>query len=343
MTEPHPPGPQPIEDTVASFLLEMPERPTLEQAQHGLQRALGDQTLRLAYWAGDHRGYIDIDGNPFVFPEDERLHVTRVGYVQRPVAALVHDRALLRRRQLLNAVAAIARIALDRDRTHRDLLTTIEELRASRARLALIADRERRRLERNLHDGAQQRLVAVSNFLHVARRRLADDPTQVASLLDTAIQELASAHEDLRELARGIHPVALTNRGLGGAIEGLATRSPLPVSELHVTTEQLPSPVELAAYFVVAEALTNAAKHAQATSAHVNVRSSAGHVEVEVSDDGVGGAAVTEGSGLQGLSDRVQALSGTLRIDSPEGGGTTLTARLPIDAAALAAAPPSTG
>jgi signal transduction histidine kinase len=202
----------------------------------------------------------------------------------------------------------------------------VEELRASRARIVEAGDAERRRLERDLHDGAQSRLVALSLLLRSARRR-AD--AELAELLDQAQEELNTSLEELRELARGIHPAVLTDRGLEPALEALTARAPLPV-ELEVEGERLPGPVESAAYFVVSEALTNVAKYAQASYATVAVRRVNGRVTVEVSDDGVGGADATGGSGLRGLADRLAALDGTLRLDSPAGHGTRLHAEIPV-------------
>jgi signal transduction histidine kinase len=204
----------------------------------------------------------------------------------------------------------------------------VAELRASRARIVEAGDAERRRLERDLHDGAQSRLVALALLLRSARRR-ADDP-RLAELLDQAQDELNTSLEELRELARGIHPAVLTDRGLEPALEALTSRAPLPV-ELDVADgERLPGPVESAAYFVVSEALTNVAKYAHASHATVAVRRANGNVTVEVTDDGVGGADAAGGSGLRGLADRLAALDGTLRLDSPAGHGTRLHAEIPV-------------
>jgi signal transduction histidine kinase len=203
----------------------------------------------------------------------------------------------------------------------------VEELRASRARIVEAGDAERRRLERDLHDGAQSRLVALALLLRSARRR-ADG--ELADLLDQAQAELNTSLEELRELARGIHPAVLTDRGLESALEALTSRAPLPVTLEVESEDRLPGPVESAAYFVVSEALTNVAKYAQATEATVAVRRSNGRVTVDVSDDGVGGADAAGGSGLRGLADRLAALDGTLRLDSPAGHGTWLHAEIPV-------------
>lgn len=203
-----------------------------------------------------------------------------------------------------------------------------EDLRASRARLVRAEELARRELERNLHDGAQQRLVALSVALRLVEARVQADPEAAIELLTDAQGELAHALEELRELARGIHPAVLTDRGLRAALETLAVRSPLPV-EVEAPIERLSPDVEAAAYYVVAESLTNVARYAHASSAQVRVHEADSTLVVCVSDDGVGGADPADGSGLRGLVDRVAVLDGTLTVASPEGGGTTVTARIP--------------
>jgi len=204
-----------------------------------------------------------------------------------------------------------------------------EELGASRMRIVEASDAERRRLERNLHDGAQQRLVATSLAVRMAARRVTDDPT-AREMLDGAGDELARALEELRELARGLHPAVLADHGLRAAIEAVADRAPVPVAVDVPLGERLPETVEAAAYFVVCEALTNVAKYANASAARVRVERSDGHATVEVVDDGVGGADERGGSGLRGLADRVEALGGRLVVTSPVGEGTAVRARLPV-------------
>jgi signal transduction histidine kinase len=206
----------------------------------------------------------------------------------------------------------------------------VEELRASRARLVATADTERRRLERNLHDGAQARLVAVAMLLNHARGRAEAEPDAVPALLDEAVAELKTSLAELRELARGIHPAVLTERGLVPALDALTARVPVPVTLDADGEERLPDPVKVAAYFAVSEALANVAKYARATQATVEVRRVNGRVTVDVADDGIGGADPAHGSGLTGLADRVAALDGTLALDSPPGGGTRLHIELPV-------------
>jgi signal transduction histidine kinase len=210
-----------------------------------------------------------------------------------------------------------------------ELQARLEELRASRARLVQAGDAERRRLERNLHDGAQSRLVALALLLRAARNRAAKSDAGLAELLDQAQQELQTSLGELRELARGIHPAVLSERGLEPALHALASRAPVPV-EIEIRADRLPAPVESAAYFVVSEALTNVAKYADASHAKVAVTRHNGQVLVEVADDGVGGASAESGSGLRGLADRVAALDGTLSVESPRGRGTTLRAEIPL-------------
>jgi signal transduction histidine kinase len=203
-----------------------------------------------------------------------------------------------------------------------------DELRNSRVRLVSAGDEARRKLERNLHDGAQQRLVSLSLALRLAQSRLKDDPEEARRLLEGASEELAQALEELRELARGIHPAVLSERGLGAALETLAGRAPLPV-DVKAPDDRLPPAVEAAAYYVISEALANIGKYAQASAVEVNVSRRNGRAIVEVADDGVGGADPAKGTGLRGLADRVEALDGTLAVESHPGVGTRIRAEIP--------------
>ena len=204
------------------------------------------------------------------------------------------------------------------------------DLRASRVRLVEAQDAERRRLERNLHDGAQQRLVSLALTLRLARERMPELRAESLELLDRAQEELVLALEELRELARGIHPAVLSERGLGPALEGVAARSPLPIDLTGLPDERLPEPIEAASYYVVCEALANVAKHAGASRATVSVTTQNGTVVIEVGDDGIGGADAAKGSGLRGLVDRVEALDGRLEFESEPSGGTRLRAEIPL-------------
>src|SRR5918995_3312731 len=218
-------------------------------------------------------------------------------------------------------------------RLNAELHARLEELAASRARIVTAGDVERRRLERNLHDGAQQRLVTLSLSLRAALAKLESDPAAARAALTDARDELALALEELRELARGLHPAVLTDRGLRAAVEMLAGRARLPVEIVDMPDVRLPEPVEAAAFYLIAEALTNVTKYAQASTVRVRVAASDASVVVEVSDDGVGGADPAAGSGLRGLADRVETLGGSLEVVSPAGSGTTLRAEIPLSPA----------
>jgi signal transduction histidine kinase len=419
----------------------VPERASPGEVQEGLRQALRDETAQVAYWYEEDRHYVDVDGNRFELPPDTRDRVvTRLEYADEPVAAIVHDAALLEEPELLDGIANAARITLERDkllvevraRAQRyfallqampDLMFRIssdgsylsynapnprdlvehevmgktlwdrlpqeladrvltagraalsghpgvieysldfadgtrhyegrfaasgddeflmivreiterkqqqQELEASRQRIVAAGDDARRKLERNLHDGAQQRLVSISLSLRLAQAQLEKNPAAAHEVLEASREELARALEELRELARGIHPAVLTDRGLEAALESLASRAPLPV-EIESPHASLPAPVEAAAYYVVSEALANVTKYAQASAVKVTVEQANGCALVEVSDDGVGGADPERGSGLRGLADRVASLNGKLAIDSPPGAGTRVRAEIPLE------------
>ena len=426
---------------ILRMIVETPDELSLREAEVGLREALGDPTLRLAYWLDDERGYINVRGKPFDIPPDTPTRVTtRIDYGDRPLAALYHDRSLCNEQDLLDEVVGVVRMGLakdsgarrlrateDRNRAlldaipdlmfrigldgryldfrapdDRDLVVkdvvgrtvwdrlpkeladefmafgrtavrdrtvqTLEyelaigdelrhyegriaasgedefllivrnitarklqerELQASRARIVAAGDEERRRLERNLHDGAQQRLVSLSLSLRLAEQQLRKDPDGAEQLVAAARAELSQALEELRELARGIHPAILTDRGLDAALDALAARAPVPV-ELDSPPTRLPPAVEAAAYYVVSEALANVAKYADATYVRVSVEQQNGSASVVVSDDGVGGADPSHGSGLRGLADRVAALDGKLHVESIPGKGTTVRADIPL-------------
>jgi signal transduction histidine kinase len=295
-----------------------------------LAEALGDPSLRLAYWLPERRQWVDASGAVVALPRDDAsLACTPVVRGGEPVAMLVHAAAVGEERELVRAVGGAAALALENERLDAELRANVQELRASRARIVESADAARRRIERDLHDGAQQQLVALALALRTARSRLDHDPEAAGMLLDTAIHELDTAMRELRELARGIHPAILSDRGLGAALEALAQRIPLPVEIEASLPRRVPAAVEAAVYFVVAEALTNVVKYASATHARVAVTGANNRVLVEVADDGIGGADPTRGSGLRGLADRVAALDGRLELDSTPGRGTTVRATVP--------------
>ncbi len=295
-----------------------------------LAEALSDPTLELAYWVPDQDAYVDAAGQPMpIDPLPDGKIATTIENEGTRVAAIVHDADLADERDLVRAVGAAAALTLANERLDAELRARVDELRASRARIVAAGYAERRRLERDLHDGAQQRLMALGINLRLARDRLGGD-AESAALLDASLDELNQATRELRELARGIHPAALTDRGLASALDGLAGRSPVQVEVMvEIPGERLPSSVESAVYFVVAEALTNAARYAQAQKVSVSVARTDARVDVQVRDDGVGGADPAHGSGLRGLSDRVAALDGRLELTSPDGDGTTVRARIP--------------
>jgi signal transduction histidine kinase len=305
-----------------------PERGELRDA---LAKALGDPSLELAYWVPESGEYVDLDGRPVNLGNgDSSRAVTEVRREDRLVAALEHDASLLDDPGLVHGVGAAAALALENERLEAELRAKVEELRASRARLMHETAAERRRLERDLHDGAQQRLVSLALDLRLAERRVEENPDVARELLQTAGGELEAALAELRELARGIHPAVLSDRGLDAALATLAHRAPVPV-ELETAVEQrLPEPVELSAYFVVAEALTNVARYADASRATIRAHRENACVVVEVSDDGVGGADPAKGTGLQGLADRLAALDGKLDVRSRPGEGTVLRAEIPF-------------
>ena len=300
-----------------------------EGLRSALANALGDPSLELLYWLPDRGHHVDHHGRPAELPEDGTRGVTRIFHGGECIVTMVHDPLLSEEDELVRAAGDAAAMAIENERLDVELAARVEELKASRARIVEVGLAERRRLERDLHDGAQQRLVALRLQLGMARDSLPADPADADELLEGAMAELDSALEELRELARGIHPAVLADRGLEPALGILARRAPLPVEVTSAPAERLPAPVEAAAYFVVAEALTNVAKYAQASRASVAVERRNGHALVEVRDDGVGGAEVGAGSGLSGLADRLAALDGRLEVDSPAGGGTTVRAAIP--------------
>ena len=298
-----------------------------------LREALGDPDLQLGYWYAPRSAFVDADGALVDPSPGEGRHATELHSESgEPLALVLHDVALLDEPARLNGVLAAARVTLQRDRLETELRARMAELKESRSRIVAAAAAERRRLEHNLHDGAQQRLVAISLTLRLAQSKLASDPEETAVMLGDAVSELTLAMEELRELARGLHPAVLTERGLAAALRALAERSPVPV-ELDVNVERrLPEAVEVALFYVVSESLTNVAKYAEASRAAVHIASRDGVVVAEIRDDGIGGAAVGAGTGLLGLVDRVEALDGTLTVVSPESGGTTVTAVVPAAA-----------
>jgi signal transduction histidine kinase len=254
----------------------------------------------------------------------------------QPIAAIVHDAVLLDDPGLVASVASAMRLSVENERLQAEVEAQLAEVRESRARIVAAGDAERRRVERDLHDGAQQRLVSLTLALRMANLKLGDDADpDVRRSLEEASEEARSALAELRELARGIHPQILTEAGLGPAIESIADRSSIPVTVEGATTERFSPAVEGTAYFVVSEALTNIVKYANANRAIVRIGREEARLTIEVSDDGIGGADPANGSGLRGLVDRLAVIDGGLEIVSPRGGGTRLLAFIPTAAPAV--------
>jgi signal transduction histidine kinase len=316
--------------TVARALL-LPRAAIGAPVRELLAESLGDHSVAIAYWLPDREIFVDETGRRVDLPQRASGRTwTTVEREGRPVAAIVHDAALDTTSELVQAAAAASSLAIDNERLKADLRARLEELRVSRLRIVEATDAARRRIERDLHDGAQQQLVALALELRLLHRRVEDQP-EITPLVDSLSHRLSSALAELRELARGIHPTILTDQGLAPAIDALADRAAVDVRAAVGVDERLSEPVEAAAYFVVAEALTNVVKYARASAVDVDVRCVDGEVHVEVADDGVGGVDLGAGSGLRGLQDRLAAVDGELDIDSPPGGGTRLRARIPLE------------
>ena len=316
---------------VGDLVVELQADPPPSALRDALARALRDESLTLAYWLPEFESWADLDGRPMELPGPGSGRATTV--IDRDgahVAALLHHPSLDEEPELLDAVSAAADIALENGRLHAELRARLVELRGSRGRVIEAGQKERERLERDLHDGAQQRLIALSLDLSLLEARLGDHPDAQASL-DQARREIALSLEELRAVARGIHPAVVTGHGLGVALESLAARAPVPVRLTVGVEGRVRERLEVAAYYVVCESLANIGKHAQATSATIDVARSNGHIVVEVVDDGIGGADSERGTGLRGLADRVEALGGRLRVWTPLGGGTRVRAEMPCD------------
>jgi len=318
--------------SVAELVVELEDARPSGALRDALARALGDPSLTVPYWLPDQQRYVDLDGRPVELPAggQDRM-ATVVEREGRRVAAIVHDQALGDDPGLIRAAGAAAALALDNERLQAELRARFEELEASRARIVEAADQERMRIERNLHDGTQQRLTSIALALGLAESQLASDPQAARASVRQAKQALETALAELRDLSHGIHPSVLTTRGLGPALEDLAYTASLPVTVTAELNGRLPERVEAGAYYAVAEGLANIAKHAHASTAAVVLARDHGRLLVSVCDDGVGGADPTRGSGLRGLTDRLQALGGTFEVDSPPGRGTELRAAIPCE------------
>jgi signal transduction histidine kinase len=293
-----------------------------------LSRALGDPSLEIGYWLPDRAVFIDAEGRPLTPPElGSGRSMTVLEREGQPVAALVHDPAVLEDPGLLEAVASAAQLAAANAQLRADVQARVGELAASRRRILEARDEGRRRLERRLHDGAEAQLGKLAVTLRRGQQTATSQ--QTSEQIVGAQQQLVRTLEELRRLAQGLHPRELSEHGLEGALAALAEDLLLPV-ELKITRTQLPERVAAAAYFICAEALTNTAKHAAAAHVAIAVTVSGGRVRVEIADDGVGGADPARGSGLRGLTDRVEAFGGTLQVESAPGHGTRLVAEIPL-------------
>jgi signal transduction histidine kinase len=317
---------------VADLVIRLGSTPRPEHLREALASALGDPSLELLAWSPDAATFVTSDGTHVGLPatRPDRA-VTHLEGDRGPVGAIVHDPHLLDDPGLVASVVAATRLAVENEQLHAELEAQLAEVRASRARIVTAGDAARRRLERDLHDGAQQRLVALSLALRRTRARHggAADP-ELGDSLDEATTLVRDALAELRELARGIHPAVLTESGLGGAIASLAGTCPVPVTIAVVPGPRLPPDIEATAYFIVSEALANVAKHAPDASAVVRADLADDRLAIEISDDGPGGAVVDGGSGLLGLEDRVAAAGGQFEVDSPRGRGTRLRAWIPV-------------
>lgn len=314
---------------VGDFFVDLGADPDPTELRDALGRALRDPSVELVYWLPEFGTYADLNGRAVSLPEpDEGRAVTLIDREGAHIAALLHDPSLDEERKLLEAVTAAAGIALENGRLHAELRARLAELRGSRARIVEAGHQERQRLERNLHDGAQQRLVALSLELSLIEANL-DEGSAARAQLDQARREIAASLDELREIARGIHPAVVSGHGLAVALEQLAARASVPVRLTVEIDGRLPEPVEVAGYYVVSESLTNVSKYANASAATIEVSQTNGLLLVEVADDGIGGVDTERGTGLRGLADRVEALGGRLRVWSPAGGGTRVRAEIP--------------
>lgn len=316
--------------SVADLVVELGDAPSAPALRDVLARALRDPSLEVAYAVDGSERFVNAAGLPVDLPAPDAASraVTRLETGGRTIAALVHDALLAEQPDLVKSVAAAARLALDNERLAAEVRTQLEEVRRSRARIVAAGDAERRRVERDLHDGAQQRLVTLALTLQVARSGVDGADPELAATLVRAGSELDLALAELRDLARGLHPTVLTDEGLASAVEALADRTPVPVT-VHAPARRYRPEVETAAYFVVSEALTNVVKYAKANSVVVRIEERGGLLVVEITDDGVGGADAASGSGLRGLDDRVAATGGRLSLKSEPGSGTVVRAEIP--------------
>lgn len=315
---------------VGELLVQLRANPALD-LRALLAQALRDPTLTLIYWLPQYDSWADHDGNPATLPEpDSDRQVTVVRQNGEQIAALVYDATLREEPELVEAVSAAAGIALENGRLEAELRARLQELHGSRTRVVEAQQNERRRLERDLHDGAQQRLVALALELGMLAEQ-ADDGPATQTRLKHARSQVAQSLDELRDIARGLHPAVVSGHGLAVALESLTAATPLEVRLKIDGLPRLPERLEVAAYYVVSESLTNASKHAQASHVSVDAAVTDATLIVEIVDDGIGGADTERGTGLRGLADRVEALNGRLHIWSAAGNGTRVRAELPCE------------
>lgn len=319
---------------VADLLRRMPLA-SQEQLRDALARALGDSSVQVGFPAPDAAGYVDSQGRTLTAAPGQQVSpLERNG---RRVGVLLHDPALREDRYVLEAVVSAVALELDNQRLAAEVRAQLAEVRASRARIVEAGDEQRRRIEHDLHDGAQSRFVTALVTLRLARQQVANrrapepglaEPVDLAELLDRIAELMGEGIDQLRDLAHGIHPAVLSETGLVAALEMIAARSPCPVRVSATAVPELPRPLAATAYFVAAEAVTNALKHAHATSIGIEVRHEDGVLRLTVADDGVGGADPDTGTGLLGLRDRVAVFDGAMTVTSVPGQGTVVAAEL---------------
>jgi len=317
--------------SVASLVVRLSNGLLPEQLQPALAKALHDPSLEVAYWVPALESFADLNGRRVELPgPDSERAASILDGAASPVAALVYDSSLRHEPQLVETAAAAVRMALENAGLQAQLKAQLEEVRQSRARLVEAGQRERQQVERDLHDGAQQQLVALLLALQATRAEAAQyGDKRTAAMLGANIAALKQALVELRELARGIHPSILTEAGLVAAIQSLGERCPIPVQLDAEYSDRLPSHLEATLYFVTAEAITNAVKHSGGGRIQISLRRRSGIVALDVCDDGKGGADLAAGTGLRGLSDRVAAVGGQLTVKSHHAGGTTIHSEIP--------------
>jgi signal transduction histidine kinase len=317
-----------VVSSVADLVLGLPTSPTVAQVQDALREVLRDPTAALWLWLPVLGTYVDAHGETACTPPTgDQWSVPVRGRDGEPLAVLLVDQALRRHPRLVRSAIMASGLSLENGRLRADLETQLAEVRASRARIAEAGMVERRRIERDIHDGAQQSILAAAATLGVARMHSAAD-AKALQAIDQARSDLQTALRDLRDLARGIHPAILSQSGLNAALEDVIERIPIPV-ELSIADRRWSAPIESTLYFLTCEALTNTVKHARAKVAVVEIRGDEAGATVTVVDDGLGGASIPREGGLAGIADRARALGGTFDIRSPLGVGTTITASIP--------------